>query len=304
MSPERERRLSAATRKARRPTASWIAQATSGSGATTGLRRTIIAAPRQKTHEGRRAASITSSAAGRGIAASEAHAASVRLLAFGAILRAIRSDFGSFDDKEQIMAFSDFQSIEQVIQKYPLEVKQERFISDVELEPPKWFIENLDFLLDMKSVDENEAFYCEGFIFPFLHQTWMHHPKLKLWSHRTLVYDSELFGEPDYLVSAATRGVVDKLINNPLLAVVEAKKEDFSRGWAQCLATLIACQRINADDRIGVYGIVSTGMVWEFGKLEGKTFTKHPVSYAISEPNRVLGILNFVFTRCEKQIDM
>ena len=47
------------------------------------------------------------------------------------------------------MAFSNFQSIEQVIQKYPLKIRQERFISDVALQLPDWFIENLDFSLDL-----------------------------------------------------------------------------------------------------------------------------------------------------------
>ncbi|MBI1924015.1 hypothetical protein HYR99_07170 [Candidatus Poribacteria bacterium] len=201
------------------------------------------------------------------------------------------------------MAFSNFQSIEQVINRYPLEIRQERFIPDVELELPDWFIENLNFSLEMKSVDENEAFFCENFIFPFLHQSWKRHRKLKLWSRRTLVYDSELFGEPDYLVSAVIEGVITKLINNPLLVVAEAKKEDFTKGWAQCLAEMIACQRMNEDENLVVHGIVSTGLVWEFGKLERETFTKHLISYSISDPNKIFGILDFIFAACEKQID-
>ena len=200
------------------------------------------------------------------------------------------------------MAFSDFQSIEQVIKKYPLEIRQEKFIPEVELELPDLFIENLNFSLEMRSVDESEAFFRESFIFPFLHQAWKRHPKLKLWSHRSLVYDRELYGEPDYLVSAVIEGVIDKLINKPFLAVAEAKKEDFAKGWAQCLAEMIACQKINADERTVVYGIVPTGLIWEFGKLDQDTFTKHLVSYSISAPNKIYGILDFIFTECEKQI--
>ena len=143
----------------------------------------------------------------------------------------------------------------------------------------------------MKSVDENEAFFCESFIFPFLQQAWKRHRKLKLWSHRTLGYDSVLFGEPDYFVSAIIEDVIDKLINKPLLAVTEAKKEDFTKGWAQCLAEMIACQKINEDESIVVYGIVSTGIFWEFGKLERNIFTKHLISYSISDPNKVFAIL-------------
>ena len=204
------------------------------------------------------------------------------------------------------MAFSDFHSLEQVIRKYPLRIRQERFIPDVELQIPDWFVENLNFSLDQQAVDESEAFFSESFIFPFLHQVWKRHPKLKLWSHRPFAYDNELYGEPDYLVTYLTDEVIDKLINTPLLAIAEAKKADFTHGWGQCLAEMIACQKINeAEDHksIVVYGIVSTGLIWEFGKLDRDVFFKHPLSYSISQPDKVIGILDFVFTACAKQLD-
>jgi hypothetical protein len=200
------------------------------------------------------------------------------------------------------MKFCDFQSIEQVISRYPLEVRQERFLPEVKMELPDWFIENLSFWVDMKSVDESETFFSESFVFPFLQQAWKRHRKLKLWSHNALALDSELFGEPDYLVSAQVKGVIDKLISKPLLAVTEAKKEDFARGWAQCLAEMIACQKINQREDVVIYGIVSTGIVWEFGKLAGNVFTKHPLAYSISEPEKVIGLIDYVFTECEKEL--
>jgi len=200
--------------------------------------------------------------------------------------------------------FSDFENIEQVIAKYPLEIKQERFLpEDVSKELPEWFSNNLSFLLDMKSVDENEAFLSEGFVFPFLQQAWQQHRKLKLWSHRALSYDSELYGEPDYLISALPEGVVERLVTKPLLAVTEAKKEDFTKGWGQCLSGMIACQKLNQRVDITVYGIVSTGIIWEFGKLEGNIFVKHSLPYSISEPGQVLGLIDFVFSECEKQLN-
>jgi hypothetical protein len=201
------------------------------------------------------------------------------------------------------MKFSDFQSIEQVLAKYPLSVRQERFLPEVRVELSSLFLENLSFALDTKAVDESETFFSESLIFPFLQQAWKRHRRLKLWSHKSLALDGELIGEPDYLVSAQMEGVIDRLINKPLLAVAEAKKEDFTKGWAQCLAEMIACQKINQNAEIVVYGIVSTGMVWEFGKLTGNVFVKHPLAYSINEPERVLGLLDFIFAECEKQIE-
>ena len=201
------------------------------------------------------------------------------------------------------MAFSDFKSIEQVIQLYPLQIKRERFLPGVQLELPALFMENLNFSLERQAVQESEVFFRESFIFPFLQQAWKRHPKLKLWVNQTLKYDDNLFGEPDYFVSAwAEEEVIDKLVNKPLLAVAEAKKQDFEGGWAQCLAELIACQKVNADEQFTVYGIVSTGIIWEFGKLEKNVFTRDLLSYTIADPQRVLGILDFVFMECEKQL--
>ena len=161
------------------------------------------------------------------------------------------------------MAFSDFKNIEQVIQLYPLQIRRERFLPGVQLELPVLFIENLNFSLERQAAQESEVF---SFIFPFLQQAWKRHPKLKLWVNQTLKYDDNLFGEPDYFVSVWTeKEVIDKLVNKPLLAVAEAKKQDFDGGWAQCLAELIACQKVNADEQLTVYGIVSTGIIWELG---------------------------------------
>jgi hypothetical protein len=201
------------------------------------------------------------------------------------------------------MAFNDFKSIKQVIQKYPLQIKRERFLPEVRLELPALFMENLDFVLKRQAAEESEVFFRESFIFPFLQQAWKRHPNLKLWINQPLIYDETLSGEPDYFVSAWTeREVIDKLVNKPLLAVAEAKKQDFEGGWAQCLSELIACQRVNADEQLTVYGIVSTGIIWEFGKLEKNIFTRELLSYTTADPQRVFGILDFIFMECEKQL--
>lgn len=201
------------------------------------------------------------------------------------------------------MSFSDFKSITQVIQKYPLKIRQEHFLPDIDLQLPDLFMENLVFLLDKKTIDESEAFLSEAFIFPFLQQIWQRHDKLKLWSHRGLNYDDKLFGEPDYFISALQEDVTDRLFSTPLLAVAEAKKQDFDAGWGQCLAEMIAFQKINQNDSITIYGIVTTGLIWEFAKLESNTFTKHSLPYAISDPPRIFGILDFIFAECERQIE-
>jgi hypothetical protein len=200
------------------------------------------------------------------------------------------------------MAFSNFKNVKQVIQEYPLKIRRARFLPEVQFELPEWFIENLNFSLDRNNPFEKEAFLRESFIFPFLQLAWKRHQKLELWSHQELVCDDKLYGEPDYLVSVWRDEVINKPINTPLLAVAEAKKQDFEGGWAQCLAEMIACQKLNQDDRFTVYGVVSTGIFWEFGKLEEEVFTQHTLSYSVTDPKKVFGILDYLFTECEKQV--
>ncbi len=200
------------------------------------------------------------------------------------------------------MPFSNFKNLKQVIQKYPLKLRRERFLPDLSLELPEWFIENLNFSLDRNNPFEKEVFLRESIIFPFLQLAWKRHPQLELWALQELFYDDNLSGEPDYLVAAWRDEVIDKPINTPLLAVAEAKKQDFEGGWAQCVAEMIACQKLNQNENITVYGIVSTGLFWEFGKLEKEVFTQHTLSYSVTEPKKVFGILDYLFTECEKQI--
>ncbi len=38
-------------------------------------------------------------------------------------------------------------------------------------------------------------------------------------------------------------------------------------GWAQFLAEMIVAQRLNGENRVIVFGIVSNGTTWQFGKL-------------------------------------
>ncbi len=198
------------------------------------------------------------------------------------------------------MKFSEFKSVEDVLDKYPLVVTKAQFLPKVELPLAESFIENLNFTLKMQTAVESEMFYREGFIFPFMQQVWKQHLALKLWINRKLAYKDELTGEPDYFISALPEGPTRDPVGKPLLAVAEAKQEDFIEGWGQCLAEMIACQKIN-DELLTVYGIVSAGEFWQFGKLEKDTFTRNIAAYTVHEPAKLLGVLDYLFEQCEQQ---
>ena len=97
----------------------------------------------------------------------------------------------------------------------------------------------------------------------------------------------------------------------PLLLLVEAKRNDFEQGWGQCLAELIAADsfacangdRMNQHSR-PVYGIVTDGKLWEFGRLEHQVFTKNLASYIITDLDALFCILNGLFNLATQNLEL
>ncbi|MGL6097249.1 MAG: hypothetical protein ACRC7O_15805 [Fimbriiglobus sp.] len=200
------------------------------------------------------------------------------------------------------MAFRDFKSVDAVLREFPLELGQERLFPDTRVDVPEAFLDDLRFGLDQRTPGESEAFYTENFVYPFLRLAWRRFPRLRVWSHRPLEAGAPLSGEPDYLVADALTGVRNRMVQSPLLAVAEAKRQDFDEGWGQCLAAMLACRVLNGDRPVTVYGIVSTGLMWEFGRLDGTRFARHPDAYAVSDPALVNGMIGRVFEACGRQL--
>lgn len=200
------------------------------------------------------------------------------------------------------MAFSDFKNINMVLEKYPLRLKREQFIPDKEIDIPEWFAENLQFVMERRQITDNEFFACEVLIYPFLQEAWKHHAQLQLWIKQAIQDTPELSGEPDYLVSHIPDEAVRQIVQKPLLTAVEAKQEKFSEGWGQCLAELLACQHLNAAPHVPVYGIVTSGELWQFGKLAGDVFTENTYPVAIENPSKILGAVEYIFAECERNI--
>jgi hypothetical protein len=63
--------------------------------------------------------------------------------------------------------------------------------------------------------------------------------KLKIWKEAKLQTE-QLTGVVDYLIAAQ-----GKVYKSPLLCIVEAKKDDFEQGLAQCLTEMYACLELN-----------------------------------------------------------
>jgi hypothetical protein len=143
-------------------------------------------------------------------------------------------------------------------------------------------------------------------IWPFLSEMEEKHPHLRVWEGATLNADpgQDLVGEPDFCVTPK-----DFKPKAPYCILVEAKQEDINEGWGQALAVMRGAQVLNEkqEKNISIYGVVSTGDLWQFGKLGKKQFVVYPpglISILKSDDAllEALTLLDIIFTECEKNI--
>ena len=179
------------------------------------------------------------------------------------------------------MAFSNYKSISAVIKKFQIKYIQANFMLEVEFPLKELFKEELDLLFTDGVIENSENAICENLIYPVLKEVWkIYRSELTLWSHETLAYDEDLSGVPDYTVTQ--RNPLGTIVFDKLyFLTVEAKQDKFEEGWGQCLAEMIAVQRINDDFVSDIYGIVSNGKIWQFGKLTASLFTRNKNLYVI-----------------------
>ncbi len=195
------------------------------------------------------------------------------------------------------MAFSDFKAIPDVQERFGIKHVDNDFIEleDIADTPSAQFREELEFSRQYIDVFISEGARCEAIIFPILREVYKGYAdKCALWIKRPLTYDETLSGTPDYFIS--TRSDLGMLVVGvPLIMMVEAKKNDFEQGWGQCLAELVAAQKISADSESPVYGIVSDGTRWQFGCLLGDAFTRNRTSFSVDDLSMLFRAIHAVF---------
>lgn len=164
------------------------------------------------------------------------------------------------------------------------------------LEPSDFFQERLDRLqqtFDLRAYEKSKELLidavCEEVLYPS--------PELKVWKGAALSSDT-LTGNVDYLVTDRK-----DYLDTPFLCIVEAKRDDFEQGLAQCLVEMTACRWNNEQqygDRGGfsVFGIVTNADTWRFYELTATGEVRESLPYAIGNLPTVLGALRLVFDLC------
>src|SRR5205823_10573856 len=109
-----------------------------------------------------------------------------------------------------------------------------------------------------------------------------------------------LTGYCDYLI---TRSSERYFVEAPVVAVVEAKREDLIGGLGQCVAEMVAIQIYNERDGKplpAVYGCVTSGSNWRFLRLVGKTLNIDLPEYLLRDLTKILGILVSIARGCPR----
>jgi hypothetical protein len=193
------------------------------------------------------------------------------------------------------MAFSDYKTIAQVQTEYCIKYEETRFLSRLTAQVPASFASELRFNIDTLDAFSSEAARCELIILPVLREVYKKIAlSCSLWIQKSIRYDEHLNGSPDYMISKRSE-LGKTVLSKPLLMIAEAKKNDFEQGWAQCLAELVAAQKINQNEQSPVYGIVTDGKYWEFGKLAASVFTKNSESFSLDNLTELFAALETVF---------
>ena len=193
------------------------------------------------------------------------------------------------------MAFSDFKTISEVQEKFRITYAEDDFVKDEPSTPSAEFLRDFEFTREHIHIFASDATRRKTIIFPVLKESYKAYAdQYALWIKQSIAYDDVLNGTPDYFVS--TRSELGKtVVGSPLILLVEAKKNDFEQGWGQCLAELVAAQKINDDADFPVYGIVTDGTLWQFGRLIGDTFTQNRTDFALANLPILFGAVDSVF---------
>jgi hypothetical protein len=190
--------------------------------------------------------------------------------------------------------------------KFTLEQLKDNFQLDIQVS--KIFDESIpsqipsEFLLSVLKSSEvltltSEKEKSEGIIFPVMIELKkLNLEKISIFSGRTLDADSDkgLSGECDFIISNKPN-LFD--VDVPIIALIEAKKDDTSNGIAQCIAQMMGSKLFNEKhNKIfpSIYGCVSTGYEWKFLKMEGHNVTIDSKIYFLPQLDRILGIFQYI----------
>ncbi len=200
------------------------------------------------------------------------------------------------------MAFANFKTISHVAYKFDCEIEYKSFISQKEIKIDEVLMNYIKSNFHEGSSYINEYVICERLISPIIGMV-ANANNLPVWSHVPFNVTDELNGTPDYIFAPGLPGNKDYKL--PIACLGEAKKDDFIEGWGQTAAEMVAAQIANKNKEVPIYGLVTNGKSWEFGKLIGNKFIIEEKTLSVTDDlQKVLNILNWFFCEARKNADI
>ena len=193
------------------------------------------------------------------------------------------------------MPYSDF-SLEKVKRTFELTTSEtvDLFGDIPELECSDLLTETLRYNVPLALASNSEKARSEMIISPILIDLRRQlKEKINLFSGIEFDVDSErgLNGICDFIISNSSEIL---FVSAPIITLVEAKKENITAGLGQCVAEMLAARIFNerAGNEVStIYGVVTTGSIWKFMKLDGSIISIDLTEYYLKDVNKILGIL-------------
>jgi hypothetical protein len=193
------------------------------------------------------------------------------------------------------MAYSDF-SLRTAREKFDLILREDTNlhgpIAEVEVSP--WLRGFLEKWGSVAAAMNTEKARSEMIIAPILMEAVeASGHRFNLFSGLSLDVDKDrgLTGVCDYLLALSPERY---FLSHPLVAVVEAKREDINNGLGQCVAAMVGARTFNEREGLSttvIHGAVTTGSIWKFLKLEGDCVFVDLPEYYLNQVAKILGIL-------------
>jgi hypothetical protein len=196
------------------------------------------------------------------------------------------------------MAYSDF-TLAELKRNFALRVNESTnlFADTPEVDLPSELVHTLARYLPLAVNVNTEKARSELVISPVLVEfKLLHHDRISLFSGIEFTVDEAagLKGRCDYILA---RGPEQLALIAPVCVLVEAKNENMVGGIPKCLAEMVAAQRFNgqqSQSEMPVHGVVTTGLLWRFLKLDGTRASVDVVQYPIESARKIFGILSAI----------
>lgn len=123
------------------------------------------------------------------------------------------------------MTLKKFKQIDEVVNHFEISFQKVNFLDNIAFASVPTFLKaEIEYVLQNIPYKVSEAAIRENILYPILKEIFKKHDDtLMLWANKSIAYNKELSGMPDYIIAKQSeRGKI--IFGKPILAVVEAKK--------------------------------------------------------------------------------